>query len=352
MQGAAVRFLFISFFFLHSLLADSFPGSSSFPLEEKEPSLLIQNAILAKVHDTPITVMDVVKKLDVQFYRMYPDLKEKTMARYQFYKGSWKYILQDLIHTELILLDATKKEVKISEGEIREEFENRFGPNSLLTLEKLNLTFEQAWEMLRKELIVQKMLGFFVHYRAQQRVTPETIWSAYQAHLQKNPPTKEFSYRVISVKASSKEEAKELAEKAACSLVDYTSDLDSSKVYLDEIKRFYTKANIQISPLYSKTREDLSAPFLKALEPLQEKMFSSPIEFSQNDSSFYRIFYLQQIKEKQGAGYRELSAPLREEVFQKKAEEASSTYLEKLKRIYKHDIRSYPSKDFEPFVLQ
>ncbi len=347
-----MRFFFLLVCAFSLLQANPLLSPPSFSLEQEEPSLVIHNALLAKIQDKPITVFDVVKRLDMQFYRIYPELKDKTMARYQFYKNSWKAVLQDLIHTELILLDASKKEVKLPDGEIREEFENRFGPNSRKTLEKLKLDYEEAWDITRKELLVQKMLGFFVHYKAQQKVTPEGIWNAYQAHLEKNPSSEEFLYRVVTVKAGSKEEAKKLAEETALSLVNYTSDLDSSKVSLDELKKAYKESSVQVSSLFTQKKEDLSSSFFSALAPLKEKEFSPPIEFSQKGSSFFRLFYLQEKKETQGASFEALSSSLREEVFQKKAEEASQVYLEKLKKIYKHNIQTYLSENFEPFSLQ
>ena len=56
-------------------------------------------------------------------------------------------MLMEMIDHQLILADATDKEIKISSGEVREEMEFRFGPNIMLTLDNIGLTYDDTWKM-------------------------------------------------------------------------------------------------------------------------------------------------------------------------------------------------------------
>src|SRR5579872_3060389 len=101
----------------------------------REPKISMQNTILAKVNGTTISMMDVKKKMDILFHQNYPQLADSNQARFQFYEVSWRHVLMEMIDHELILADAAEKEVKLTDGEVREEMEARFGPNVMLTLD-------------------------------------------------------------------------------------------------------------------------------------------------------------------------------------------------------------------------
>ncbi len=116
---------FISLFILAAMNLSAIDFSSF----SKKPNIAIQNSILIKVNDTTISIMDVKKKMDFLFHQHYPQLSNSDEARIQFYESSWRKVLLEMVDQELILADATDKDIQLSDGEIREEMETRFYPN-------------------------------------------------------------------------------------------------------------------------------------------------------------------------------------------------------------------------------
>lgn len=153
-------------------------------------AILVHNAILAKINDEPISVLDVKKRLDMVFYRSYPHLVGSTQARLQFYQTQWRAALIEMIDQQLMLADAEEKKVPLSDGEIREEMESRFGPNIMLTLDKMGLGYEETWKMVKNDLIVQRMSWWFIHAKAMSQVTPQDIRASFHLYLKKILPLK------------------------------------------------------------------------------------------------------------------------------------------------------------------
>src|SRR5262245_20569039 len=111
--------------------------------EEYPTDLLVKNRVLMKLNGKSITVMDVVRKMDLLFYRQFPDLAASSVARYQFYMAGWRTILEAVIDDQLILADAEEKKVEVTDGEVREELEQLFGPDTVLNLDKLGMSLDE-----------------------------------------------------------------------------------------------------------------------------------------------------------------------------------------------------------------
>src|SRR5438105_5026294 len=141
----------------------------------ENPSIGMQNTILAQVNGKTISMMDVKKKMDLAFHEHYPHLAHAKQALFQFYESSWRTVLMDMIDHELIIAEAENKEIKLTDGEVREAMEERFGPNIMKTLDQIGLTYDETWKMIRNEMIVQRMTGFFVYNKAVASVTPQDI---------------------------------------------------------------------------------------------------------------------------------------------------------------------------------
>ena len=112
-----------------------------------EPKLKINNRILVTVMNKPITVLDVVKKMNVILEQNYPEYRHIDSARHQFYSQQWKTILYQMIDSELMLKDAEKLEIKLSDAEIREEIHSRFGPNIMKSLSSIGISYDEAKKM-------------------------------------------------------------------------------------------------------------------------------------------------------------------------------------------------------------
>ena len=122
-----------------------------------------------------ISVMDVVRKMDLLFYRQYPDLASSAMARYQFYTSGWRSVLGAVIDDYLIVADAEEKEITVNDGEVREELEKMFGPDVVLNLDQLGMTLEEAFDLLKTELTVQRMTAIMVRSKAITDVHPLSV---------------------------------------------------------------------------------------------------------------------------------------------------------------------------------
>ncbi|MBA3815063.1 MAG: SurA N-terminal domain-containing protein, partial [Parachlamydiaceae bacterium] len=102
---------------------------------EQELQIVVNNRILAKVNGKAISVMDLMKKMDLLFYRQFPQYISSAQARYQFYQANWKHLLEEIIDKELILADAQDAKIPISAGDVRQEMEVLFGPNIISNLD-------------------------------------------------------------------------------------------------------------------------------------------------------------------------------------------------------------------------
>lgn len=98
--------------------------------------------------------------MDMVLHQNYPQHAESVPARFQFYTSSWRSVFMEMVDMELILADAKDKEIKLTDGDVREEIENRFGPNVLQTLDGLRLSYDDAWKMIKNDLLMQRMVWF------------------------------------------------------------------------------------------------------------------------------------------------------------------------------------------------
>ena len=310
---------------------------------QQDLKISVQNKILAKVNGNVISVVDVMKKMDVLMHQNYPQYAESAPARLQFYINSWRTILMEMIDTELIMSDAQDKEMKLTDGEIREEMENRFGPSVLQTLDTLRLSYDDAWKMVRKDLIMQRMLWFFVQSKAISNVSPESIRQAYRIYLEAHPAYQEFIYRVVTIRGAD------------------PSDLEVGERSLEEALQEWQASRpgveVQISQEYDAKQHDLSAVHREALSALTPGSYSKPlIANNRSDGKqFYRIFHLIDRKDISAPSFEVVAPKLKNELQQKAVAKASEEYLNKLRKHYGFDperLKEVVADNFQPFSLQ
>lgn len=339
----------------HTLLATPLIAApmSLEPPAPTEQKIAIQNSILTKINGKTISVLDVMKKMDVLFHRSYPQLIDSKQARFQFYQASWQHILSEMIDTELMLADAKKLELQIPDGEIREEMEKRFAPNLMKTLDKIGLSFEEAWEMLKTELIVQRMSWYNIHSKAHQTITPEDIRAAYQEYLKKNPPTKTWTYQVISIQADDESSAKEIADKTY-EILSKNKTPDASIEELSALEKTIPNSSIKISTEFKTNSAEISLAHKEPLELLEQGKASKPLlQTSRNQKSLFRVFYLKEMEIIKPSDFNQMSNQLKNELVQKQSETQSKAYVSKLCDYYNIDKQAI-LKDItvQPFKLQ
>ena len=184
-------------------------------LQSEEHHIIVNNRPLAKVHGKTFSLIDVVKKMDLFIQTNYPKVYEDKMALFQFYQGNWQRQLNEMIENELILTDAEIKEVELSDGDIREEMNERYGPNIFAKLDSLGLSLEEAQQIVSDELIVRQMMWYRAYSRARQQVTPEMIKHAYVVHLDQFDGNDSWKYEVLTLRGDNEDAAKEFSQMAS-----------------------------------------------------------------------------------------------------------------------------------------
>ena len=336
-----MKTFFYFFLFLSSL-------TFALPTPPDNKTINIQNTILATVNGKTLSIIDLKERMDLLFHKSYPDLINSNSARHQFYTSGWKRIFSEMINTELMVFDAEKREIEIHDSEVREEMERRFGPNIMVTLDEIGLSYEKTWNLIRREMIVQRMSWFFIHSKALQRVTPQLIRKNYRLFLEKNPPIETWNYKVISIKTSDETIAKELADK--------TYSLTKEKNFeekFNELKKSHENVSLNISKEYNMTSKKISDSHKKVLKSLKEDTYSTPKkQISKfNNKPIYRIFYLKKYEIKNPPTFEAAALDIKEKLLQKAAEEESKKYFKKLRKYFGF-TENINLNDFNPFILK
>ncbi len=316
-----------------------------------QPGLMINNRPLAKINGKVISLYDVVKKMDLFLFEYYPDLNPSPMEKYQFYMSRWEPTLDDMIHDELILLDAQQKEIKISDGEVREELEERFGPNIMSNLHKVNYDYEEARDMIRQELTVQQLVGMKVHSKAFQTTTPQAIKMAYEKYLEKNPPEEEWKYQVLSIRGKDEKQCEGVAEKAHNLLEKEGQPIEKLPSMLEE-----KGVAVSLSDDYSGGSQKLSKMHFDVIKALSPDSYSSPVsQVSRYDNStVMRIFYLKDTIENLPETFEQMHDKLKNELLYETSDKEKAVYIQSLKKRFgyeNHNPKFELPEDYQPFAI-
>lgn len=327
-----------------------------FGMEEPSQHILLNNRILAIVNGKPISVVDVMKKMDVLFYKQYPQYTSNNAARFQFYKINWKKIVQDLIDKELILADAQEAKVKVTSGEIRKEMESTFGPNIIINLDKAGITFDDAWKMMEDDILLRRMVGFRAQLKAIKRITPQVVKTAYEEFAKNNVQPEKWDYQVIAIRDVNPEKGAEQANLVYQRLIDGTTPSEELPKVLEALDGIESTTKITVSELFSHEEKELSPAYKAVLTTLNTNSYSSPItQKSKDKSTVFRIFYL---KERTPGGAPLFSAignKIKYQLLEEAIEEETIAYFERLRKhyhVHENGFQDLIAEGFEPFILK
>lgn len=306
-------------------------------------NLIINNRILLKINNKTITVMDVVKKMDLLFYRQYPELATSTMARYQFYVSGWRSILGSVIDDYLIMADAEEKEIKVSDGEIREELESLFGPDVVLNVDKLGMTLDEAFDLLKTELTVQRMTSIMVRNKAMTEVHPRRVKKRYEKVLEENPPQNCWVYQILSIKGK---EHERVAQEAYRLMME-------QKIPFEEIASNIQEPEVELvySDEFQQKEQDLSLSYKAVLQTLAAGSASAPVS-NQKGS---RLFCLKKIEKLGSPPFKEVEEGLKRELTQEAMARYNVEYRQKLRKNHSlsdHYLRRMIPEDLQLFALR
>ncbi len=284
--------------------------------------LVINNRVLLKVEGKPISVMDVVKKMDLLFYRQYPEYASSTAARYQYYLNSWRPMLESVIDDYLIMADSKEKKVTVNDGETRQELERLFGPDVVLNLDKAGMTFEEAFELLKRELTVDRMTSMMVHSKAIVGVHPKVMKKRYEKMREANPPLNYWVFRILSIRGEGHQnvakEAHRLMTEQNVAFEDLISQLQAQGT------------EIAYSDEYRQKESDLSQNYKSVLEKLAIGGGSAPI----SNQRLSRLFCLKNIEKVNPPTFKETEEKIKGELMQELVGRYDEEYRKKLRAEY------------------
>jgi hypothetical protein len=338
----------ILFFLLSLLPLLSVPTTGH---AEEEQQIVINNRILAQVNGRTISVLDVLKKMEVYLARYYPDTPYSATMRYQFFSSNWRQILSQMIDNELMLADAELVQLKVNDAEIRETLHKRFGPNIMPTLNSLGISYDEAWQMIYSEMATQRMSYYRVHSKALQKIGPSDIKLAYKKYLEQNPPADTLKYQLLAIRSSSEQLGSEIAQKAYHLLKDEGVAFAEIGKALGQV----ASATIQLSEEYEMSTKDLSEAHKKALLSLKPGTFSAPLAQESRDKSIvHRIFFLKELQHTAAPSFEEMADKLHDELLQKEVDQELPAYLSRLRKRFNVDEKSIETlpTDFHPFSLR
>lgn len=308
-------------------------------------NLVINNRILLKINGKPITVMDVVRKMDLLFYRQYPDLASSQVARYQFYTNAWRSLLAATIDDQLIMADAEEKKVEVNDGEVREELEKLFGPDVVLNLDKMGLTLQEAFDLLKTELTVQRMTAIMVRSKAMPEVNPKNIRERYESFLKENPPQDFWVYQILSIRGKGHETVAQELHRM----------MEEEKIPFEQVVSVFGKQDPQVEFTYSdefiQKDKDLSLAYKAVLEALSAGSSSAPV-FKKDLS---RIFCLKEVKKEEGGVFKEKEEELKADLLQEAMSRHNMAYRTKLREHYgltEEYLNQVIPEDLHPFALK
>ena len=324
---------------------------------EARKRISVNNRILAQVNGNVISVIDVKKKMDMILYQNYPQYLEVPEARFEFYTSHWREVLRDLIDRELMIQDADEKGFPISSGDIREELEEIFGPEVMINLDNAGLTLDEAWQMVKADIIIRRMLYYQVRMRIMAQITPSEIRKAYEDVVAKISSQKECVWRCLTLKSNETAQASHYADKLLLLLNDEKIAIDNLQDELEKRSMVDPEVQLLISQSFRQKQSELSLSLQELLLSMNEGSYSTPqLQTSRSDPHpVVRIYFVEELKEERVPTLQELEPRLKEDIIQEMTVKKTATYLDDLRRHFhlsKEEIEKELPVNFQPFVLK
>ncbi len=316
----------------------------------------VNNRVLAYVNGKAITVIDVMKKMDMVFYKHFPEYTSSPHARFQYYQINWKSTLQELIDKELILADAVENKVPLTPGDVRQEMETLFGPNIIANLDKIDLSFDEAFKIVQGDLLLQRTMMIRVNSKAMRSVTPLVIREAYNEYAAKNMKEEAWHYQVVTIRNPDSANGAETANLSHKMLTEDKIELNN---LLKALKSGDSlgKSVVTVSDALYHTQGEMADLIKTTLSNMESGEISQPIaQKSRTDNS--TVFRIIVLLEKVPAGavpYSEIENQIKNGLYDKAISKESEAYLKKLRSHYAiqdNYISEMVPEDFKPFSIK
>jgi hypothetical protein len=315
--------------------------------------VVMNNRILTKINGKTLSVMDVKKKMDLFLNENHPESFSSNLLLYQFYSQHWRPTLQEMIENELIKMEAVTFNINISEGDIRQEMDKRFGPNLVKRLDEISLTYDDAKDLIRDDIIVRNMTWFRIWSKVLHDVTPETIKGEYDTYITKLPLKDEWVYKMATVR--SPDNSAEAAKDA------YAILLTSGDAPFKQEGKGFTgllpqNASLNVSEPITVSSKDLAPEVLMTLESLPLNTYSEPVpQKSRSDgSTVYRMFYAIEHKKDKPPTFEEVSSKINETLIQRYGDKERDEYFHRLRKKFLSEdlvVKTLFPPNYQPFAL-
>lgn len=331
-------------------------GDLLFYTPDETKKMVVNNRILAKVNNKAISVYDVMKKLDMHFYRRFPEFTSSVVARYQFYTANWKQVLQDLIERELIMADAEELKIQVTAGEVRQEMEELFGPNVHQNLDKVGLTFTDAWKMIQTDIMMKRVIFVKAQSKALKDVTPLVIRETYEKLAVENKRPEVWTYRTITVRDASKTKGAEAAHQAHKLLVEDQISMEDLPEKIKELASVAPTTKVTISEEFTQSEKEISPTNKTALAEVAVGSYSQPLpqKSRQDGTIVYRIFFLKENTPGGIVPLSEVEKNIKNMLLDQAIQRETETYLKKLHKhfdVQENHVDELTEEGFEPFSL-
>ncbi|MFZ4099091.1 MAG: hypothetical protein ACOYKZ_02030 [Chlamydiia bacterium] len=332
-------------------------GAVAAPRRDLMANLRVNNRVLCTVLGEPISVLDVQKHMEVQFYTMFPQYRTVPQAKWEFFQTQWRSALDELINQKLVLADAEERELDVADGDVREEMIRRFGVDLAVAMESMNLELNEAWEMIRLELKSQKMMGGMVYFPAFTSVTPDQVRDSYQQVLAKAEEERSCRYRILTVRSSKKDLAEATIEKAHQLFSDGNYSAQEVLAKLQEGDALPKGVTCQLSEEFSRPLPKIASGHREILEKLQVGAFSAPVQQQSraDQSTVQRIFLLTGRDEPTVAPFSEMAQKIQDRLTEEQASKFHHEYVSTLRERYgmtDRDLQRMVPSDLTPFEVR
>jgi hypothetical protein len=349
------------FKFLFLGLATLTAGLQSAPFDyyqtQKNSSakLIINNRPLVKIHGKTISVMDVKKKMDIFLHENHPETIDNPLLAHQYYSQSWRTTLQEMINTELILMESEELKYDIPDGDISQELETRFGPNVVQRLDRMSLTLDEAKTLIKEDIISKNMSWYRVWARVHQLVSPETIKKQYEHYLATADREDHWKYQTLTVRGTDRDNTLAISEKIHLYLQQHPHALfsDAAKNLGNTLP---PSVSLSVSGDFDQRSNQLSPEYLAILSRLPITDFSEPFEQkSKSDgSTVFRFFQVKNHEKVALKSLDELVPAIRGKLLQEYGQRQMDEYFGKLrKRFCCEDliVDSLFERSYQPFSI-
>lgn len=329
--------------------------TSLFAAPAANRGITFHNRILARANGKSISMVDVVKQLDMLYYQNFPDKRGDNEARLEFYKAYWKRVLRDIVDRELVLAEAQEKQMEVSNGDVREEMEEMFGPDVIKNVSSAGLTVQEAQKMIRSDIVLRRMLYFRVKSRAYSSITPQEIEKAYNKMAEDLGSREEISWQAITFKSPKDALTKQAAFDGFHLLTKGEATPETVKQVLIEKNQMPKDKDVAVtlSQVFTNHKSELSRDLLDLFDKLPPGVCSEPkAQKSRNDSSqVWKIYLIVGKKVGDMPPLADVEARIRENLIQEQVDSRSEEYITGLRKHFgvNYDEIDQELTDYEPF---